>query len=150
MDWFRKLFQQPETLAALLGSSIIGLGVGVANGWLQRKYGGWQGFFGCIFTASMVAVLVGLGVQGYIQNEALRLAIVGVCAVISDDIWTGLKTIGAGVRNDPLGSVARIIDAFRGRSVSSPSSPPSVAPNISKNAPSIDGDPTPMRPYEER
>lgn len=127
MDWFRKFFNEPSTLLAIFTSSIIGMVVGVANGLIQKKHGGWSGFFATLATGTAVAVIVGLAVQDYIKYEALRLAIVGISAVIAEDIWGGLKAFGAGLKTDPLGSIARLIDALRGKSSAPPAMPPKSA-----------------------
>lgn len=117
MDFWRKLFNEPLTLVAIVSSGIIGFVVGIANGVIQKKHGGWPGFFQALVTAITVSVLVGLAVQRYVEHETVRLAIVGVCALISDDILAGLKAFGAGVRKDPLAAISRLIDALRGKSV---------------------------------
>lgn len=96
-------------------SGFIGLAVGATNGFAQRKYGGWGGFFTALSTGVVVAVIIGLGIQDYIPSETFRLAIVAAAAVISDDIWAGLRAIGRLIREDPLGSLARLIDALRGK-----------------------------------
>jgi hypothetical protein len=128
LDWFKKFFSEPSTVIVLMTSGIVGLIIGIANGVIQKKHGGWPGFFGAIATGLAVAVIVGLGVQDYVKSEALRLAIVGVCSVISNDIWEGLQTFGRGLRSDPLGSIARLIDALRGKSsLPTPSTPPKAA-----------------------
>lgn len=119
-DWLRKFVNEPGTLIVIFTSGVIGLLIGIANGVIQKKHGGWPGFFGAIATGLAVAIIVGLGIQDYVQSETFRLAIVGVCAVISNDIWEGLHTFGRGIRSDPLGSVARLIDALRGRSAAVP------------------------------
>jgi hypothetical protein len=148
MDGWKRLFNEPGTLFAIFSSGMIGLGVGIANGVVQRKHGGWSGFFGAITVGVAVAVIVGLGVEDYIKSETLRLAIVGVCAVISDDIWNGLKTFGAGLRTDPLGSISRFIDALRGRATLGSSAPAVPSRPASTRFPD-DDDPRPMRPYKE-
>jgi hypothetical protein len=66
-----------------------------------------------------VAILVGLGLEDFIASETARLAIVGACAVVSEDIWAGLKAVGNSLRKDPLGFVMRLLDAVRGRSAGS-------------------------------
>lgn len=113
---FKKFFQEPGTITVLISSGFIGLLAGVANGVVQKKHGGWQGFFSSLLMGVLIAVIAGLAIQEYIKSEALRLAIVGGCAVIADDIVAGLRTFGEGVRTDPFGAVARLIDALRGRS----------------------------------
>lgn len=115
MDWLKRLFTEPATLVVIFSSGVIGLAIGVANGIIQRKHGGWAGFCGAVATAAVVAVIVGLGTTSYIPSEPLRLAIIGVCAMVSDDIWAGLRTVATGLRTDPLGTVFRVIDALRGR-----------------------------------
>lgn len=122
MDWLRKFFQEPGTLLAIMTSGVIGLVVGFANGIIQRRHGGWSGFFAAIFIGIIIAVIVGLGIQDYIQSETYRIAIVAACAVISDDIWAGLKALGQGLKADPLGYLTRIIGALRGRPAN-PSAP---------------------------
>jgi len=116
MDWLKRFFSEPSTLTALFTSGLVGLVIGTTNGAIQKRRGGWPAFFGALFTGVSIAVIVGMGIQDHVKSEAFRLAIIGACAVISDDIWAGLRTIGTGIRTDPLGSVARIIDAFRGKS----------------------------------
>lgn len=120
MEWLRKFFNDPLTVAAMVSSGVVGFVIGIANGVVQRKHGGWSGFVQALATAIAVAVIVGLGLEGYIKSETLRLAIIGVCAVISDDIVAGLKALGSGLRTDPLGTVSRVLDALRGRSASAP------------------------------
>lgn len=115
MDWLKKFFQDPGTLIAILSSGAIGLLVGFANGIIQKKHGGWGGFFGAIATGVVIAIITGLAVQDYVASETYRIAIIGACTVISDDIWAGLKALGQGLRVDPLGYLTRIIDALRGR-----------------------------------
>lgn len=128
LDWLKKFVNDPSTVIVIFTSGAIGLFVGVANGVIQKKHGGWSGFLGAIATGLAVAVIVGLGIQDYVKSETFRLAIVGVCAVISNDIWEGLQTFGRGMRSDPLGSVVRLLDALRGRS-SAPTPPQQDASN---------------------
>lgn len=128
LEWLKRFVNEPSTVIAIFTSGVIGLVIGIANGVIQKKHGGWPGFFGAIATGLAVAVIVGLGVQDYVKSETLRLAIVGVCAVISNDIWEGLQTFGRGLRTDPLGSIARLIDALRGKaSLPTPATPPKAA-----------------------
>lgn len=115
LDWARKFFDDPKTLAVIITSSVIGLFIGVAQGIVQRRYGGWGGFAAAIATAMAVSVIAGLSLHGYLQSEGARLAIVGLCALISRDIWVGLETLGRGLRADPLGFIFRVLDAFRGQ-----------------------------------
>ncbi|MES2941881.1 MAG: hypothetical protein V4772_03310 [Pseudomonadota bacterium] len=63
----------------------------------------------------LLAVIVGLGVSNYIESETAKLAIVGACAAIGEDIWEGLKAVGRGIRTDPLAYLLRVITALRGR-----------------------------------
>lgn len=118
MEWLKRFFNEPGTLFAIFTSGALGMIIGIANGVIQRKHGGWTGFFGAIATGTAVALIVGLGIQDYVKSETFRLAIIGACTVVSDDIWAGLKTLGTGMRTDPLGAISRLIDAIRGRSTS--------------------------------
>lgn len=122
MDWVKKLFNDPATLVALATSGIIGFIVGIANGVVQKKHDGWGGFFVALLTAIAIALIVGLAISPYVNSEPVKLAIVGACAVISDDIRAGLKALGAGIRTDPLGTIGRIFDAIRARPAA-PSAP---------------------------
>lgn len=114
-DWAKKLFNEPHTLTIILTSGIIGLVTGIAQGIVQKRHGGWGGFVSAILTGIVVSVMVGLAIEGFVSSETLRLAIVGACAVVSEDIWNGLKTLGFGLRADPLGFIVRVLDALRGR-----------------------------------
>lgn len=115
MDWVKKLFNDPATLVALATSGIIGFIVGIANGVVQKKHDGWGGFFAALVTAVAIACIVGLAISPYVSSEPVKLAIVGACSLISDDIRAGLKALGAGIRTDPLGTLVRIFDAIRAR-----------------------------------
>jgi hypothetical protein len=126
MDWLKRLFNEPVTLGVLVSSGMIGFAMGAVNGIIQRKHGGWQGFFSALFVGAGVALIVGLGIQDYVKSETFRLAIIGACAVVSDDIWAGLKTLGQGLRSDPLGSIFKVIDALRGKA---PTPPPPTSPD---------------------
>lgn len=114
-DWLKKLFNEPQTLGLILTSGIVGLCVGIAQGTIQKRHGGWGGFFTSVVTAAVVAVIAGLALNDFIPSETARLAIIGVCAVVSEDIWCGIKTLGLGMRADPLGFIVRVLDALRGR-----------------------------------
>ncbi len=115
MDWLKKFFSDPTTLGVIGSSALIGLLMGGAQGYIQKKYGGWPAFFTAWLTGVAVAVLVGLGIKDYVQSEAARLAIVAAAAIISEDVWAGLRAIGRLIREDPLGAVSRLIDALRGK-----------------------------------
>lgn len=114
-DWVKKLFTEPSTLGIIVSSAVVGVVAGVAQGVVEKRHGGWGGFVRAVLTGTAVAVIVGLGIEDFIASETARLAIVGACAVISEDIWAGLKAMGSAMRRDPLGFVARVIDAVRGR-----------------------------------
>lgn len=114
-DWVKKLFAEPSTLGIIVSSAAVGVVAGIAQGVVEKRHGGWGGFARAVLTGTAVAVIVGLGIEDFIASETARLAIVGACAVISEDIWAGLKALGSAMRRDPLGFVARVIDAVRGR-----------------------------------
>ncbi|QNK67749.1 hypothetical protein [Variovorax sp. PAMC26660] len=114
-DWLKKLFTEPQTLGIIVSSALVGLFAGLAQGVVEKRHGGWGGFFRAVLTGVAVAVFVGLGIEGFVTAETLRLAIVGACAVVSEDIWMGLRSIGGAMRNDPLGFAVRLLDALRGR-----------------------------------
>ncbi|SEA50754.1 hypothetical protein [Variovorax sp. YR216] len=114
-DWIKKLFNEPHTLGIMASSAIVGAIAGLAQGVVQKRHGGWGGLLRAVLTGVVVAIIVGLGIEDFVGSETLRLAIVGACAVISEDIWAGLKMLGNGMRKDPLGFAARLLDALRGR-----------------------------------
>lgn len=114
-DWLKKLFNEPATLGIIMTSGIVGLFIGVVQGNIQRRHGGWPGFFGALLTGVAVAVISGLAIQSFVASEPLRLAVVGICALVSEDIIAGLKALGGGVRTDPIGFFIRVFDALRGR-----------------------------------
>lgn len=120
MDWLKKFFSEPTTLGVILSSGFIGILCGSAQGVIQRKHGGWGGFWTAVLTGVAIAVIVGLGIRDYVPSEPLRLALIGAAAAISDDIWAGLRAVGRLLREDPLGTVSRFIDALRGRSSNPP------------------------------
>ncbi|SDI78416.1 hypothetical protein [Variovorax sp. OV700] len=124
-DWLKKLFTEPHTFGIIISSALVGLFAGLAQGVVEKRHGGWGGFARAVLTGVAVAVIVGLGIQGFVASETLRLAIVGACAVISEDIWMGLRAMGVAMRNDPLGFAVRLLDAIRGRDHASrtPASP---------------------------
>lgn len=132
-DWFKKLFAEPSTLGIIMSSAVVGVIAGLAQG-VEQRHGGWAGLGRAVLTGTAVAVIVGLGIEDFIPSETARLAIVGACAVVSEDIWAGLKTLGSAVRKDPLGFVARILDAMRGRGAGAAKPPPSP-PNDERGQP---------------
>lgn len=117
MEWLERFFSERGTLGAIVTSASIGMIAGVGQGLVQKKHGGWSGFLSAIAVGILVSVIVGLGIKDYVHSEAFRLAIVGGAAVISDDILAGLRALGRLIREDPLGSLSRLIDALRGKSV---------------------------------
>jgi hypothetical protein len=106
---------QSTTVAILLSSMVVGLFGSAMAGAAQFKHGGWGGVARALVIGMGVAVLVGFGVSDYVPSQTLRFAIIGGCAAIAEDIWFGLKAIGAGLRSDPLGYVGKVIDALRGK-----------------------------------
>lgn len=118
-DWFKKLFTEPSTLGIIVSSAIVGVIGGIAQGVVEKRHGGWGGFARAVLTGTMVAVIVGLGIEDFVRSETARLAIVGACAVVSEDIWAGMKALGAAVREDPLGFPVKLLDALRGRNQAS-------------------------------
>lgn len=126
MDWAKKFFSDPATVVTMLSSGALGFCIGVANGIIQKRHGGWPAFFGAVATGVGVAVIVGLAVFDYVKSEPMRYAIIGFCAVISDDIWAGFQTLGGTFRKNPLETVFRILDAIRGKAV--PPVPSDAAP----------------------
>lgn len=118
MKWLDQFFEalsiQPTVATVMLSSLIVGLFGSAMAGAAQFKHAGWSGVGRALVIGSGVAVLVGFGVSDYIESQTLRFAVIGGCAAIGEDIWFGLKSIGSGLRNDPLGYVSRVIDAFRG------------------------------------
>jgi len=114
-DWLKKLFSEPQTVGIIVSSALVGLFAGLAQGVIAQRHGGWGGFLRAVLMGVAVAVIVGLGIEGFVPSETLRLAIVGACAVVSEDIWAGLRSLGSALRSDPLGFLVRVLDAVRGR-----------------------------------
>ncbi|OAK55055.1 hypothetical protein A3K87_04465 [Variovorax paradoxus] len=128
-DWLKKLFTEPQTLGIIVSSALVGLFAGLAQGVVEKRHGGWGGFLRALLTGVSVAVIVGLGIEGFVVSETLRLAIVGACAVVSEDIWMGLRSVGGAMRSDPLGFAVRVLDAVRGRDHTARNPPnPDLAP----------------------
>lgn len=119
IDWLKKLFNEPSTLLVMFTSGALGFVIGVANGVIQKRHGGWPAFFGSALTGTIIATIVGLAVKDYVPSETVRFAIIGFCAIISDDIWAGFRTLGGAFRSNPLEFVFRVLDALRGRSTQS-------------------------------
>lgn len=114
-DWIKKLFNEPHTLGIIVSSAAVGAVAGLVQGVVEKRHGGWGGFLRAVLTGVVVAVIVGLGIEDFITSETARLAIVGACAVVSEDIWAGLKSLGNAMRKDPLGFIVHVLDAVRGR-----------------------------------
>lgn len=114
-QFFEYLNIQGATLAVLLSSAVMGLIGSSAAGAAQFKHGGWGGVIRALVIGIVVAILVGFGLNDYVDSQFFKFAIIGGCAAIGEDIWFGLKAMGAGLRQDPLGYAGRIIDALRGR-----------------------------------
>jgi hypothetical protein len=122
MDW-KKFFSDPTTVVAMFTSGIAGLVIGIINGVVQKRHGGWPAFFAAMATGVGVAIIVGLALHEYVQSETLRLAIIGFCAVISDDIWAGFKVLGSAFKKNPIDMVMRVLAAIRGQTTLPPSPP---------------------------
>lgn len=114
-EWTRKFFSEPGTVITMFTSGALGFLVSIANGVIQKRHGGWSAFWGAVTTGTVIAILVGLSVSEYVKSEAMRYAIIGFCAIISDDIWAGFKTLGAMFRSNPLDAIFRVLSALRGQ-----------------------------------
>jgi hypothetical protein len=123
MEWLRKFFHEPGTAIVMLTGGVLGLLVGIANGVIQKRYGGWSAFFASAASGTVIGIVAGLASFDYVKSETMRYAIIAICAIISDDIWAGLRTLGASVKSNPIETFFRVLDALRGRSV-----PPAVTP----------------------
>lgn len=132
MEWLQKFFSEKGTLGVIFTAGAVGAVGGIAQGVVQKKHGGWPAFFQALLIGIAISVIVGLGIKDYVQSEAFRLAIVGGAAVISDDIWASLRALGRLFREDPLGSLARLIDALRGKTPA-----PAAAPAAAAAAPKV-------------
>lgn len=115
MDWLKRLFADPATIGIIVTSAVVGLVGGSLAGLGQYRHGGLSGLLRAALIGVFVAIIVGLGVSDYISSETAKLAIVGGCAAIGEDIWEGMKAFGRGVRSDPLGYLSRLLDAMRGK-----------------------------------
>lgn len=113
MSW---LAEEHSKLAALIGASAAGgLLVGTAKYTIQRRPGGFWGWLCCGAASTLVAVLVGLALDGSGLPPGQQWAIVGVCSYVAEDLLVGALTLAATVRSDPLGALARVFSALRGR-----------------------------------
>lgn len=123
MEW-KKFFSDPATVIAFFTSGVIGLVIGIANGVIQRRHGGWGGFFAAIATGVSVAIVVGLALADYVKSETMRTAIIAICAIVSDDIWAGFKSLGGSFRKNPVDFFIRVLNALKGQST--PPAPPAI------------------------
>lgn len=96
-------------------SSFIGLAIGMMRAVVQEKYKGWLGFFRCVCASLMVAVLVGWGLQGTTFSAPTRSMIVGLTALVADDVLVSVLTIAKLMGKDPFDFLLRIISAYRGQ-----------------------------------
>lgn len=120
IDWLNSLFESKATLRVILVSGLVGTFAGIAQGVIQLKHGGMAGFFRSICLGALIAVIVGLASHDYIDSELMRLAMVGVCAILADDVYESFKVLGAGLRADPLGYLQRLLAAIRGKDAPPP------------------------------
>jgi len=115
MSNWKDIFSEPGTLGAIVSSGLVGLVASISQGVVQRRHGGWHGFIGAVATGVTVSLIVGLSIQDAVTSEPLRLAIVGACTIVAEDIVSGLKALAKGFAGDPFGFVIRVLDAWRGK-----------------------------------
>jgi len=60
-----------------------------------------------IIMAVLVAWIVAAATDGYGMNENYRVAVIGVCSFMADDLLRGLLLIGEKFRDDPLGFIKK-------------------------------------------
>lgn len=60
-----------------------------------------------ILMAVLVAWIVAAATDGYGMNENYRVAAIGVCSFMADDLLRGLLALGEEFRKDPFGFIKR-------------------------------------------
>lgn len=60
-----------------------------------------------IIMAVLVAWIVAAATDGYGMNENYRVAVIGVCSFMADDLLRGLLSAGEKFREDPLGFIKK-------------------------------------------
>ena len=119
--------QQKEYEGALVTAGVTGtlaLVIGIFRAVINERHGGPRGLIRGILASIVVAVLVGWALTGFDLQLPVKLAIVGVCAYLADDILLGLVVIGSLFRDDPGSFIFKLFDALRGRPPSKDSPPP--------------------------
>lgn len=104
-----------KVLAVAAPAGLIGLLIGIVTGIIKQRYGGWWGWTQGLASAVVVAMLVGLGIHDTGLSPTSQAAVIGLCAFIASDLLEGLLKLAALLRTDPMGFLARISEALRGR-----------------------------------
>lgn len=116
-------------------SLLIGLAIGLGRSIVNEKYGSFIGFLRCVLASGMVAVLVGWGLEGTTFSLTTRSMLVGVTALIADDVLVTLVSISRIAARDPIEFFLRLAAAYRGQ-IPPPASPvPPASPTEPKDAP---------------
>lgn len=113
MSWLTD--EQAKLASIATASGAAGVFIATARYTIQHRPGGWVGWLVGGVASSLVAVLVGLALDGSSLSPGQRWALIGVCAYLAEDILIGTLALAALMRGDPLGVLARLLAALRGK-----------------------------------
>lgn len=98
----------------LMIPAMISLMAGLARFFFSDKRSIW-GFLRGVFLASFFGFMTGLGLQDTGLSDGARYAIVGATSFCADEFAMLLVGAAQKIRKDPLGYLASVLDALRGK-----------------------------------
>lgn len=108
MDDFLNWLSQRFTLLIAIQSAVIGVIMVVLAGLGSEPPHTFRQWVQILSVGTLVSILVGWVAQEYIHIEVLRHAVIGLCAVVSRDIFFAVKSLGSRFAKDPLGTLAAL------------------------------------------
>jgi hypothetical protein len=103
-------------LAAASGlGGVIGLLVASFRGAILRKYGGGGAWFRGLGASLFVGVLTAWSMHDYVDSPFKTGSLIAFCSFIADDLLQGMTVVGNLIRENPIGFIGRLRDAWAGR-----------------------------------
>jgi len=105
MDEFSAWLQHNIAMMVAIQSAVIGVVMVILSGAAAEPPHSWREWVKVLSVGILVSVIIGWIAHENINNEMIRSAIIGACAVVSRDILAASQSVGKKLAADPAGTL---------------------------------------------